>query len=62
VDLADGDQTWLNRHLIEAAFRQATGHACLRRLHGGLDGVLVSEVGMPISVQGDRRAGGLIRT
>jgi predicted acylesterase/phospholipase RssA len=57
-----GDQLWLNRHLLEAAFRQATGHACLRRLNSGLDGVLVSDVGKPIEVQGNRRAGGLIRT
>ena len=57
-----GDQVWLNRHLLEAAFRQATGQACFRRLNSGLDGVLVSDVGKPIEVQGDRRAGGLIRT
>ena len=57
-----GDQLWLNRHLLEAAFRQATGHACFRRLNSGLDGVLVSDVGKPIEVQGNRRAGGLIRT
>jgi predicted acylesterase/phospholipase RssA len=57
-----GDQLWLNRHLLEAAFRQATGHACFRRLNSGLDSVLVSDVGKPIEVQGNRRAGGLIRT
>jgi predicted acylesterase/phospholipase RssA len=57
-----GDQLWLNRHLLEAAFRRATGHACLRRLNSGLDGVLVSDVGQQIEVQGNRRAGGLIRT
>src|SRR5262249_55187140 len=61
-DLNPDDQLWLNRHLLEAAFRQATGHACLRRLNSGLDGVLVSDVGKPIQVQGNRRAGGLIRT
>ena len=60
--LDGGDQLWLNRHLLEAAFRQATGQACFRRLDSGLDGVLVSDVGKPISVQGNRRAGGLIRT
>jgi predicted acylesterase/phospholipase RssA len=60
--LDGSDQLWLNRHLLEAAFRQATGRACFRRLNSGLDGVLVSDVGMPISVQGNRRAGGLIRT
>jgi predicted acylesterase/phospholipase RssA len=56
------DQLWLNRHLLEAAFRQATGQACFRRLDSGLDGVLVSDVGKPMEVQGNRRAGGLIRT
>ena len=60
--LDGGDQVWLNRHLLEAAFRQATGHPCFRRLDSGLDGVLVSDVGKRIEVQGNRRAGGLIRT
>src|SRR5262249_28088094 len=43
-------------------FREATGHACFRRLNSGLEGVLVSDVGKPISVEGNRRAGGIIRT
>jgi hypothetical protein len=60
--LAAGDQLWLNLHLLEAAFRQATGRACFRRLDSGLDGVLVSDVGRAIEVQSNRRAGGLIRT
>ena len=60
--LDGGDQLWLNRHLLEAAFRQATGQPCFRRLNSGLDGVLVSDVGKPFEVQGNRRAGGLIRT
>ncbi len=56
------DQFWLNRHLLEAAFRQATGHACFRRLDSSLDGVLLSDVGKRIEAQGSRHAGGLIRT
>ena len=56
------DQAWLNRHLLEAAFRQATGHPCFRRLDSGLDGILVSDVGKRFEVQGSHRAGGLIRT
>jgi predicted acylesterase/phospholipase RssA len=60
--LEANDQLWLNRHLLEAAFRAATGHACFRRLDSGLDGVLVSDVGKHIEAQGNRRAGGLIRT
>ena len=60
--LEAGDQVWLNRHLVEAAFRQATGHPCFRRLSSGLDGILVSDVGKKIEVRGNRRASGLIRT
>jgi hypothetical protein len=56
------DQAWLNRHLLEAAFRQATGHPCFRRLNSALDGILVSDVGKQFEVQGNHRAGGLIRT
>ncbi len=56
------DQAWLNRHLVEAAFRQATGRPCFRRLNSGLDGVLVSDVGKPIEVLSSQRTGGLIRT
>jgi predicted acylesterase/phospholipase RssA len=60
--LGADDRLWLNRHLLEAAYRQATGRPLFRRLNSGLDGVLVSDVGKPIEVQGQRRAGGLIRT
>jgi predicted acylesterase/phospholipase RssA len=56
------DQAWLNRHLLEAAFREATGHPCFRRLQSALDGIIVSDVGKRIEVQGRHRAGGLIRT
>jgi predicted acylesterase/phospholipase RssA len=60
--LTEEDQVWLNRHLLDAAFRQATGHGCFRRLNSGLDGVLVSDVGKAFEVQAARHAGGLIRT
>ena len=56
------DQVWLNRHLLEAAFRQATGHPCFRRLNSALDGILVSDVGKRFEVRSNRPAGGLIRT
>jgi predicted acylesterase/phospholipase RssA len=59
LDMAE--RLWLNRHLLDAAFREATGRACFRRLNSGLDGVLVSDVGKPMEVQSNRRAGGLIR-
>jgi predicted acylesterase/phospholipase RssA len=60
--LDSGEQVWLNRHLIETAFRKAIGQPCFRRLNSGLDGVLVSDVGKPIEIQANRPAGGLIRT
>jgi predicted acylesterase/phospholipase RssA len=60
--LGAADQLWLNRHLLEAAFRQATGRPCFRRLNSGLDGVLVSDVGKPIEVLNNSRPAGLIRT
>jgi predicted acylesterase/phospholipase RssA len=56
------DQAWLNRHLLEAAFRQATGHRCFRRLNSALDAILVSDVGKRFEVHGEERAGGLVRT
>jgi predicted acylesterase/phospholipase RssA len=61
-DLDPNDQLWLNRHLLEAAFRQATGRGCFRRLNSALDCVLVSDVGKPMEVKSGARAGGLIRT
>jgi predicted acylesterase/phospholipase RssA len=60
--LEPADQLWLNLHLLEAAFREATGRPCFRRLNSGLDGVLVSDVGKHIDVQTHRRSTGLIRT
>ena len=57
-----GDQLWLNRHVLEAVFRQAVGRPCFRRLNNGLDGVLISDVGKHIKVTGTGHAGGLIRT
>jgi predicted acylesterase/phospholipase RssA len=61
--LDSADQTWLNRHLLEAAFREANGgRPCFRRLRSGLDAVLVSDVGKPFEVKSNVPAGGLIRT
>src|SRR5262249_40462045 len=60
--LGHDDQFWLNRHLLEAAFRQATGRPCFRRLNSGLDCVLVSDVGKPFEVKSNDRAGGLVQT
>jgi predicted acylesterase/phospholipase RssA len=60
--LTPADQLWLNRHLLDAAFRPVLGRDCFHRLNSGLDCVLVSDVGKRIEVQGQGRAGGLIRT
>jgi predicted acylesterase/phospholipase RssA len=60
--LGPDDQFWLNRHLLEAAVRQATGRGCFRRTQGYLDGVLVSDVGKPFQIQNDRPAAGLIQS
>jgi predicted acylesterase/phospholipase RssA len=60
--LDEHEQLWLGRHLLETAFKQATGRDCFRRLNSGLDGVLVSDVGKRIEMQSNRRAGGLVRT
>jgi predicted acylesterase/phospholipase RssA len=59
--LGSDDQVWLNRHLLEAAFRQATGHPCFKRLKSGLDCVLVSDVGKRFQVR-TQRTGGIIHT
>lgn len=57
----EGEQFWLNRHLLDAAFRQATGKACFTRLNSGLDCVLVSDVGRQMQVV-KGQGGGLIRS
>lgn len=60
--LGAGEQRWLNRRLLEAAFRQVTGQPCFRRLRNGLDGVLVSDVGKPFQVLSSAQPAGMIRT
>lgn len=60
--LSHADQHWLNRHLLEAAFRQSTGRSCFRKLNSALDCVLVSDVGKAFEVKSNQRAGGLIHT
>lgn len=56
-----GEQFWLNRHLLDAAFREATGKGCFTRLDGGLDCVIVSDVGRQMQVV-KSQGGGLIRS
>lgn len=57
-----GEQLWLNRQLVEAAFRQATGKPCFRSLNVCFDGVLVSDAGKQFKISSNTRAGGLIAT
>ena len=60
-DVDAGDQFWLNRHLLDAAFREATGKGCFTRLNSGLDCVIVSDVGRQMQVV-KSQGGGLIRS
>jgi predicted acylesterase/phospholipase RssA len=60
--LDSADQFWLNRNLLEAAHRQATGRACFRRLNSGLDCVLVSDVGKAFEIKSNESVGGFLRT
>lgn len=57
-----GEQMWLNRQLVEAAFQQATGQPCFRTPNACFDAVLVSDAGRPFRVVGEARAGGLVAT
>jgi predicted acylesterase/phospholipase RssA len=56
-----GEQLWLNRQLVDAAFRQATGRPCFRSLNVCFDAVLVSDAGKQFKIS-NSRAGGLITT
>lgn len=61
-DLDAGEMIWLNRHLVDAAFRQTTGAPCLRSPGSPFDGVLVSDAGSPFQVLADAPARGLLGT
>ncbi len=56
------DRAWLNRQLLEAALREATGGPCLRPFRGLFDAVLVSDAGKPFRVRQAARPSGLVRT
>jgi predicted acylesterase/phospholipase RssA len=53
---------WVNRQLVEAAFRKATGKPCFRSLNACFDAVLVSDSGKLFKISPETRAGGLIAT
>ena len=58
-EIEAGEQLWLNRQLVEAAFRQATGKPCFRSLNVCFDTVLVSDAGKQFKIS-NARSGGLI--
>jgi predicted acylesterase/phospholipase RssA len=55
-----GEQCWLNRQLVDAAFRQETGKPCFRSLNACFDTVLVSDAGKQFKITSHAGAGGLI--
>lgn len=57
-----GEQMWVNRQLVEAAFQQATGQPCFRTPNAFFDAVLVSDAGRPFKVTSEARASGLVAT
>jgi hypothetical protein len=60
-EIEAGEQLWLNRQLVDAAFRQATGKPCFRSRNVCFDTVLVSDAGKQFKIT-NARAGGLIST
>lgn len=60
-EIEAGEQLWLNRQLVDAAFRQATGQSCFRSPNPCFDGVLVSDAGKQFKIR-NARAGGMIAT
>ena len=60
-EIEAGEQLWLNRQLVDAAFRQATGQSCFRSPNPCFDAVLVSDAGKQFKIS-NARAGGLIAT
>ena len=49
-EIEAGEQLWLNRQLVDAAFRQATGKPCFRSLNVCFDAVLVSDAGKQFKI------------
>ena len=60
-EIEAGEQLWLNRQLVDAAFRQATGQSCFRSPNPCFDAVLVSDAGKQFKIR-NARAGGMIAT
>lgn len=60
-NIEPGEQMWLNRQLVEAAFQQATGEPCFRSPNACFDAVLVSDAGKQFKIS-EGRSGGLVST
>lgn len=61
-ELDGGERLWLNRQLVQTAFRQVTGKPCFRSENACFDAVLVSDAGKEFQIVANARAGGLIST
>ncbi len=60
-EIEAGEQLWLNRQLVDAAFRQATAQPCFRSANPCFDVVLVSDAGKQFQIR-NARAVGMIAT
>ncbi len=56
------DAHWLNRQIMESAFRKVIGRPCLRLASQEFDGILVSDAGGKFKATRDVRRGGLVST
>jgi predicted acylesterase/phospholipase RssA len=61
-EVDEGALLWVNRQLVEAALRKATGKPCFRSLNVCFDAVLVSDAGKRFKISPNTRATGLIAT
>jgi hypothetical protein len=61
-EIDEGALLWVNRQLVEAALRKATGKPCFRSLNVCFDSVLVSDAGKRFKISPNTRATGLIAT
>ncbi|MDG2382327.1 MAG: patatin-like phospholipase family protein [Pirellulaceae bacterium] len=61
-DLDLDDSLWLNRQIIESAFRKVIGRPCVRSTSQEFDGILVSDAGGKFKATRDLRRGGLVST
>jgi len=61
-EIEAGEQLWLNRQLVDAAFRQATGKPCFASPNVLFDTVLVSDAGKQFKISSSAQSKGLIST